>query len=53
MYQVEQNNGLATSFPALHSKDKRNYQTRSSSQNLLEVPLVKTNKSGQQSVKYQ
>ena len=53
MYQVEQNNGLATSFPALHSKDKRNYQTRSSSQNLLDVPLAKTNKSRQQSVKYQ
>ena len=28
MYQVEQNNALATSFPALHSKDKNNYQTR-------------------------
>ena len=29
MCQFEQNNALATSFPALHSKDKHNYQTRS------------------------
>ena len=28
MYQAEQNNALATSFPTHHSKDKHNYQTR-------------------------
>ena len=46
MYQVEQNNALATSFPALHSKDKHNYQTRSATQNLLDIPLARTNKYG-------
>ena len=49
----EQNNALATSFPALHSKDKHNYQTRSATQNLLDVPLARTNKYGKESVKYQ
>ena len=44
MYQFEQNNALAISFPALHSKDKHNYQTRSTTQNLLDVPLARTNK---------
>ena len=53
MYQVEQNNALATFFPALHSRDKHNYQTRSSTQNLLNVSLAKTNKYGKESVKYQ
>ena len=53
MYQVKQNNALATSFPALHSKDKHNYQTRSATQNLLDVPLARTNKYGKESVKYQ
>ena len=53
MYQVEQNIALATSFPALHSKDKNNYQTRSATQNLLDVPLARTNKYGKESVKYQ
>ena len=52
MYQVEQNNALATSFPALHSKDKHNYQTRSAAQNLLDVPLARANKYGKESVKY-
>ena len=51
MYQVEQNNALATSFPALHSRDKHNYQTRSATQNLLDVSLARTN--GKESVKYQ
>ena len=53
IYQVEQNNVLATSFPALHSKDKLNYQTRSATQNLLDVPLARKNKYGKESVKYQ
>ena len=44
MYQIEQNNALATSFLALHSKDKHNDQTRSATQNLLDVPLSRTNK---------
>ena len=53
MYQVEQNHAFATSFPALHSKDKHNYHTRSATQNLLGVPLARTNKYGKESVKYQ
>ena len=53
MYQFEQKNALATSFPALHSKGKHNYQTRSATQNLLDVPLTRINKYGKESVKYQ
>ena len=53
MYQIEQNNALATSFPAFHSRDKHNYQTRTATQNLLDVPLARTNKYGKESVKYQ
>ena len=53
MYQFQQNNALATSFPVLHSKDKRNYHARSATQNLLDVSLVRTNQYGKESVKYQ
>ena len=53
MYQVEQNNALATYFPALHSRNKHNYQTRSATINVLHVPLTRTNKYGKESVKYQ
>ena len=53
MYQVEKNNALGTSFSALRSKDKHNYQTRFATQNLLDVPLARTNKYGKESVKYQ
>ena len=53
MYQVEQNNALATYFPALHSRGKHNYQTGSATHNLLDVTLTRTNKYGKKSVKYQ
>ena len=53
MYQVEQNNELVTTFPALHSKEKHNYQTRSATQNMLDVLLARANKYGKESVKYQ
>ena len=53
MYQVKQNNALATSFSALHSKDKHNYQTRYAIQNLLDILLARTKKYGKESVKYQ
>ena len=53
MYQVEQNNAHATSFPALHSRDKHNYQTRSATQNLLDAPFTRTNKYDKESAKYQ
>ena len=53
MFQVKQNNTLATYFPALHSRNKHNYQTRSTTHNLLRVPLLRTKKFGKESVKYQ
>ena len=56
MYQFEQNNTLATSFPTLHSKDKHKTITRpylSATQNLLDIPLARTNKYDKGSVKYQ
>ena len=53
MYQVEQNNELVTTFPALHSKEKHNYRTRSATQSMLDVLLVRANKYGKESVKYQ
>ena len=53
MYQVKQNNEHATSFPVLQSRGKHNHQTRSATQNLLDVPLARTNKYGKESVKYQ
>ena len=49
MFQVEQNNALATSFPAPHSRDKHNYQTRFPTQKLLDVPLARTNKYSKES----
>ena len=50
-YQVEQNNSLATSFSALHSRDKHNYQTRSGTQNQLDVTLARINKYDKESDK--
>ena len=50
-YQVEQNNSLATSFSALHSRDKHNYQTRSATQNQLDVTLARINKYDKESDK--
>ena len=45
---------LATFLPALHSSDKHNcHQTRSATQNLQDVALVRTNKYSKKSVKYQ
>ena len=41
MYQVEQNNALAASFPALHSIDKHNYKTRSATQKPARCTLSK------------
>ena len=52
MYQVEDNNALATSFPAVHFRDKHNYQTTSATHNLLNVPLTRTNEYDNKSVKY-
>ena len=43
MYQVQLRPKLNTSFPALLAKDKHNYNTRSATHNLLDIPLTKTN----------
>ena len=53
MYQVKQNNALATSFSVLHSRENQNYQGRSTTQSLLHLPLTVINKYGKESVKYQ
>ena len=53
IYQVKQNSAFATSFPALHSRDKHIYQTRSATQKLLDVPLASTNKYSKEPLKYQ
>ena len=52
-YQAEQNNSLATSYPAIHSRDKPTYKTRSATQNLLDVPLARPNKYDKESINYQ
>ena len=36
-----------------HKITKHNYQTRSATRNLLDIPLARTNKYGKESVKYQ
>ena len=42
---------LSASFPALHAKDKHNYNTRSAIHNLLVIPLTKTNMYEKNSIK--
>ena len=42
MYQIQLRPTLSTSFPALHAKDKHNYNTRSEAHNFLDIPLTKT-----------
>ena len=43
MYQIQHRPKLSASFPALHAKDKHNYNTRPATHNLLDIPLTKTN----------
>ena len=51
--QLEQEEQLAKTFPTLkHCSDNQNYQTRSTTNRLLDTPLLKTNKYGMQSSKY-
>ena len=38
-------------FSCLHAKDKYNYNTRSATHNLLDIPLTKTNMYGENSIK--
>ena len=42
---------LSACFPVLHAKDKHNYNTRSATYNLLDIPLTKTYKYGENSIK--
>ena len=53
MFEIERNPKLKVSFPALHARDKHNYQTRSAAHNLLDIPLTKTKTYGSESVKSQ
>ena len=51
MYEIQHRPKLSASFPALHAKDKHNYNTRSQTHNLLDIPLTKTNMYGKNSIK--
>ena len=51
MYQMQHSPKLSASFPALHAKDKRNYNTRSATHNLLDIHLTKPNMYGKNSIK--
>ena len=42
MYEIQHRPKLSASFPALHAKDKPNYNTRSATHNLLDIPFTKT-----------
>ena len=46
MYQIQHRPKLSAFFPALHAKGKHNYNTRSATHNLLDIPLTKTNMYG-------
>ena len=41
MYQIQHRPKLSASFPTLYAKDKQNYNTRSATYNLLDIPLTK------------
>ena len=51
MYQIQHRPKLSASFPPLHAKDKHNYNTRSATDNLLDIPLTKTNMYGKNFIK--
>ena len=51
MYQIQHSPKLSASFPTLYAKDKHNYNTRSATHNLLDIPLTKTNMYGKNSIK--
>ena len=51
MYQIQHSHKLSASFPTLYAKDKHNYNTRSATHNLLDIPLIKTNIYGKNSIK--
>ena len=41
MYQTQHSPKLSASFPTLYAKDKYNYNTKSATQNLLNIPFHK------------
>ena len=51
IYQIQHSPKLNASFPALHAKDKHNYNTRSAAHNPLDIPLTKTSTYGKNSIK--
>ena len=51
MYKIRHSPKLSVSFPALHAKDRHNYNTRSATHDLLDIPLTKTNMYGKNSIK--
>ena len=51
MYEIQHRSKLSASVPALHAKDKHNYNTRSATHNLLDIPFTKTNMYGKNSIK--
>ena len=51
MYQIQHSPKLSASFPTLYAKGKHNYNTRSATHNLLDIPLTKTNMYGKNSIK--
>ena len=52
MYQIQHSPKLSAPFPALHAKDKCNYNTGSEKYDLLDIPLTKTNMIGKNSIKH-
>ena len=51
MYKIQHRSKSSASFPALHAKDKHNYNTRSATHNLLDIPFTKTNMYGKNPIK--
>ena len=51
MYQIQHSPKLSASFPTLYVKGKHNYNTRSGTLSLLDIPLTKTNIYGKNSIK--
>ena len=51
MYKIQHRPKLSAPFPSVHAKDKHNYNTRSTTHNLLDIPLTKANMYGKNSVK--
>ena len=51
MYQIQHSPKLSASFPILYAKAKHNYNTRSATCNIFDIPLTKTNMYGKNSIK--